>query len=337
MKNFKKFTAIALAATMTIGSTMTVFAEDGVSEGEGSYEGGEMKYPTLSVTLPTIPDGTYNYIADPNGLIAATNNEKYTDATFTGTTGIFFLTDSTNKSYTENSAAQELSNENAQDIDVSVKLEQMTAGDSSIKYASSATFEAEDKENKLYLAITDGATTDPIEAALSDGGAAVVKTTVAGVPGNFEAGYDSTNGYGYTKKDEADLSPWNKCSFKMTGALNQNATWGDDLTFPAIKVTWSFAEHQDYTEETAHGSWSGGSLWLAVDAKTGFSSSNLKVEVSDGGTNYVELASGKYNVNSTNWVSTTWANITEALGGEPSGKAFIRITDGATRYTFENK
>lgn len=37
MKNFKKLTAIALAATMTIGSTMTVFAEDGVSEGEGSY------------------------------------------------------------------------------------------------------------------------------------------------------------------------------------------------------------------------------------------------------------------------------------------------------------
>ena len=70
MKNFKKYTAIAVAATMTIGSAMTVFAGDvtpGVSEGEGSYEGGEMKYPTLTVTLPTIPAGTYDYIADPNG------------------------------------------------------------------------------------------------------------------------------------------------------------------------------------------------------------------------------------------------------------------------------
>ena len=95
MKNFKKYTAIAVAATMTIGSAMTVFAGDvtpGVSEGEGSYEGGEMKYPTLTVTLPTIPAGTYDYIADPNGLIAATSGEKYADSTFTGDTGVFFLT-----------------------------------------------------------------------------------------------------------------------------------------------------------------------------------------------------------------------------------------------------
>ena len=128
MKNLKKFTAIALASTMTFGSSMTVFAAEldgsgdtststaGVSEGTGSYEGGEMKYPTLSVTLPTIPEGTYDYIADPNGLIAATSNEKYTGATFTGSTGVFFLTDSTAKTYTENSAVQKLSNENAQDL-----------------------------------------------------------------------------------------------------------------------------------------------------------------------------------------------------------------------------
>ena len=31
----------------------------------------------------------------------------------------------------------------------------------------------------------------------------------------------------------------------MTGALNKNATWGDDVEFPSIKVTWSYAEHRD--------------------------------------------------------------------------------------------
>ncbi len=263
MKNYKKFLAVSLTAAMVFGSTMTAFAGDlsdggddtesttpaaGVGEGEGSYEGGEMKYPTLSVTLPTIPEGTYDYIADPNGLIAATSGEKYENSTFTGTTGVFFLTSTADdgaKTYTADSAALSLTNENAQDIDVTVKLEQKTAGDSTIKYAENAAFDAADKDNKLYLAITDGAATDPKVAALTGTGAATIKTTVAGIPGNYEAGYTEADGYKYVLKDEADLTDWNECSFKMTGALNMNAKWGDDLDFPAIKVTWSYAEHRD--------------------------------------------------------------------------------------------
>lgn len=250
-KNLKKLAAITLAATMAFGSTMTVFAEDGVAEGSGSYEGGEMKYPTLSVTLPTIPAGTYDYIADPNGLIAATANAKYENATFSGDTGIFFET--TTDKYSEKSAAQTVTNENAQDIDVTVKLEQKTAGNAIIKYADSATFGDDDTENKLYLAITDDDAANPNTAALSAAGAATVKTTVAGVPGNYKAGYDAAaQKYEYTKKDEADLTDWNECSFILTGAINKNATWGDDVTFPEIKVTWSYAEHTDaYVDNTS--------------------------------------------------------------------------------------
>ncbi len=222
-KNLKKLAAITLAATMAFGSTMTVFAEEGVAEGSGSYEGGEMKYPTLSVTLLTIPADTYDYIADLNGLIAATANAKYENATFTGDTGIFFETSS--NTYSENSAAQMVANENAQDIDVTVKLEQKTTGNAIIKYADSAAFGDTDTENKLYLAITDDAATNPNTAVLSAAGAATVKTTVAGVPGNYEVGYDADAGkYEYTKKAESALTDWNECSFILTGAINKNAT-----------------------------------------------------------------------------------------------------------------
>lgn len=251
-KNFKRIAALTMAATMTIGSAMTVFAADGagVATGTGSYEGGEMKYPTLSVQLPTILAGTYDYIADPNGLIAATSNEKYANAVFSGNTGVFFKTgkdssDTAKDSYTEKSAAQTVTNENAQDIDVTVKLEQKTAGDAVIKYAESSTFEAADKENKLYLAVTDDAQSSPKVAALSSNGAATVTTTVAGVPGNYEPGYAQATGYAYTKKDDANLTDWNKCSFILTGAVNKNATWGDNVTFPEIQVTWSVKEHKD--------------------------------------------------------------------------------------------
>lgn len=235
-KGLRKFLALALAGTMVFGCTMTAFASE--STGQGSYEGGELKYPELAVTLPTIPENTFDYIADPNGLIAATSNAKYSGATFAETAqGIFFLT-STN-TYTEKSAALTATNENAQDVDFTVKLEQVTAGDASITYSSTSTFETDDTANKIYLAVTDDTST----AALTDTAAAVLTTEVTGTPANFEATYSADNGYGYTKKS-GDLT-WNSYSFYMTGALNLNAEWGDDLVFPEIKITWSYAEHVD--------------------------------------------------------------------------------------------
>ncbi len=325
MKNFKKYTAIAVAATMTIGSAMTVFAGDvtpGVSEGEGSYEGGEMKYPTLTVTLPTIPAGTYDYIADPNGLIAATSGEKYADSTFTGDTGVFFLTstaDDGSKTYTENSKAQELTNENAQDIDVTVKLEQMAAGDSSIKYADSADFEDTDKENKLYLAITDGAATDPTVAALAGTGAATIKTMIAGVPENYEPGYVAGTGYAYTKKAEADLADWNDCSFALTGALNKNATWGDDMEFPSIKVTWSYAEHRDSALSSATISKTSNTLTV-----TGATVKGVTLVKGDGTS--VKCTAGT-NYTFTNGTLTVQATM---LGNNVGGKLRIELSTGVT-------
>lgn len=309
-RNLKRFAAVTLAATMAFGSAMTVFAEGegtpaaGVAEGTGSYEGGEMKYPTLSVTLPTIPTGTYDYIADPNGLIAATSNEKYANATFTGSTGVFFKTaeadpdtEGSKDSYTEKSAAQTVTNENAQDLDVTVKLEQKTAGDTIIQYAESATFASDDKANKLYLAVTDDAASNPNVAALSANGAAVVKTTVAGVLSNYAPGYNATDEkYEYTLKDEADLTDWNDCSFILTGAINTNATWGDNVTFPEIKVTWSYAEHTDaYVSGTAV---STSSKALTLSAPNGVTIS--KVELTLNGGNPITLARGnQYTVSET--------------------------------------
>lgn len=235
-KGLRKFLALTLAGTMVFGCSLTAFASQ-ESTGQGSYEGGELKYPALSVTLPVITDGTFDYIADPNGLIEATAHAKYPNATFSeDAQGIFFLT--SEDTYTEKSAALTATNENAQDVDFTVKLEQVTAGDASITYSSTDTFEDEDTANKIYLAVTDDTTT----AVLTNEAAAVLTTTVAGTPTNYEATYsDST--YGYTVKS-GDLT-WEDYSFYMTGALNMNATWGDDVTFPEIKVTWSYAEHTD--------------------------------------------------------------------------------------------
>ena len=252
-QEFKKFAAIALSAAMIFGSAFTAFADEaGTGTGEGTYEGGELKYPTLSVTLPTIPEDTYDYIADPNDLIEKTNHEKYGDAaTFSGDTGIYFKTVSGND-YSETSDALEVKNENAQDSKVTVKMEVSKAGDKAIKYANSANFTSED--NELYLAIAtvsggdivSGGDAGPV--ALSTSGtttSATASTTVAGVPENYEPRYVSSgDGYGYYLKDSG-LVDWNSCFFALTGALNKNAKWGDTVTFPEIKITWSYAEVTD--------------------------------------------------------------------------------------------
>ncbi len=262
MRNFKTLTAVTLAASMVVGGAMNVWAAqsgDASSiESEGTYEGGEMKYPALSVTLPTIAKADYDYIADPNGLITATDAAKYSDSEFVGDGGIYFKTTAKDAAvansknvYSEKSGAKTVTNENAQNIDVTVKLEQgsdagdvsSASGDTTIAYAASNTFSGTARE--LYLAVTDGTNA----SALTSVAAATLTTTVEGRPSNYEADYDSSNGYEYKKKDNA--SGWRACSFYLTGALNKGAEWGDGVKFPSIKVTWSYEENKNPVADLA--------------------------------------------------------------------------------------
>lgn len=190
-----------------------------------------------------------------------------------------------------------------------------------------------------------------IKAITSTG--ATAKATIAGKPDNFKA--ETENGkFVYKVRTNTDtdnggtaLDPWDSTTVQLIGKTNeaQIPAGAGAMTAPTIELTWSVDKTPTtpptppaptYTEASAHGNWSKGTLWLAKDASTGFSSSSLTVEVSDGGENYTVLASDKYAINDANWVSTTWANISGALGGTLSGTAYVRITDGTTRYTFVN-
>lgn len=131
---------------------------------------------------------------------------------------------------------------------MTIKLEQKTAGSEGVAYSDAATFETTDKDTKIYLAVTDGAASDPQVSALSASTAATLKTKVEGVSANYEAKWTQANGYGYVLK-ESGLTDWNSCSYNLTGALNKNAAWADGLTFPEIKGIWSYAEHSEAPAE----------------------------------------------------------------------------------------
>lgn len=313
-KNLKRFMALGLAATMSFGSIVTVFA-DGTSAtetGTGTYEGKDGEIPAISVTLPTTLTGVYNYIADPNGLISklGSNDERFggTAADIdTDNKGILFNYD-TNK-YGSTSKKLEAINKSYKAVDVTVKLEQKTAGSAGIEYAENATFETTDTAKKIYLAVTDGEAT-PKTIALSADKAAVLTTVVPGKESNYTLKYENNK---YVYKENQSAAGWEKCGFALIGALNNNATWEDGITFPEIQVTWSYAEHVDATE--AYGTVTGGKLWMALSASQGFSARPSSVTVNGS-------AVTDYDVNSGGWV---------AIDAPTSGN-IVLIVVGDTTY-----
>lgn len=327
--NFRKFMAGTLAVSMVLGSSITVFAE--VQTGDATGTGtsvGHVDKEVLTVTLPTGTDNIFNYYVDPERVIDLAGKLTDDTAVTKNTDGVYFK--NSDNSYSSSSDEAEFVGANSVAVDVSVAAA-VTAGAKDIELVGdndALTAATSAKKPALLMNLTVG--TD-VKAVTSAGTTATA--SLQGKPDNFEVVVD---GGAYKYKAKADAAGWDKTTIKLSGKTN-NVDVPSDMTAPTIKLTWTIAKHQDYTDAEGYGSWSGSSLYLASDASTGFSSNNVTVEVSDGGTTYTALASDKYDVNSDNWVSTTWANMTEALGGEPTGNMFIRITDGSTRYIWENK
>lgn len=229
-------------------------------------------------------------------------------------------------SYSSSSDEIPFEGKNSVAVDVSVAAE-VTSVDTDIALVASDDELTNATTPALLMNLTVG---DDVKAITSTGTAA--KAKLDGVADNFEAKLED-GAYKYVAK--ADAAGWNSTTVKLTGKTNK-VDVPDAMTAPQITLTWTIAKHVDaptYTEETCHGNWSAGVLWLAKDSSTGFSSSSLTVEVSEDGSNYSTVATDKYTVDENNWISMPWASITETLGAEPSGTYYVRITDGSVRYT----
>jgi len=263
MNNLKRVLAVFLAGTMVLSGSVVAFAEDVTTQnqdGAGTYEGDKMKYPTFSLSLPTITAGTYAYIADPNGNIAATNGARADGFKFEGDEGIYFLTDSTAKKYTATSGNYTITNQNAKDIIVTAEVSVKTAA-TGVTASKTADFsgDSEKTANALYLAIENAAKTKvaPLSAFTANSKASV-SMLVKGKKDNYVATYDSTKTpkYFYAAKT-GDLT-WNKANFNLTGALNKNVSWdetaaGAAYAFPEVTVTYKYEVVPNMTGDVAHG------------------------------------------------------------------------------------
>lgn len=242
----KRVAAIVLAATMAMGSTLTVCAEpesqdpspapvtSGSTEGEGTNEG-HVERESIKVILPTMPEegSPFDYITDPERLIQETEGAKYAGAKFPdkdSDTGVYFKVGA--NEYANTSDTLKVINMSSCNVAVTVAVEAEQNSAKDLALASSATTS---KDNPLYLAVNVGSTAQALTSSSTD-----VKKVIAGNPDNFEITYTEDGGYAYTTKKEA--IDWKALQFNVTGAVDKTAVVESDTTAPTVKVTWSYAK-----------------------------------------------------------------------------------------------
>ena len=244
MRNYKKILAAGLAVSMVMGSSVVALAEDqeGGTSGTGGLEG-SVSTDVFSVVLPSVPesgDTTFDYILDPEGLIAKAGADKYAGKTFEENATLFFANtaEGAAKDYSSTSDALKVINKSSSDVAVEVKA--TIASIDGITMSDDKSF-ADDTNASLYLALKDS---NAETAITGEEGASLSATIDAAAEDAYEVQWNATdNKYENVLTDEAkadDYTGFSAYTFQMTGACNAAGDWsGLTETAPVVNVVWS--------------------------------------------------------------------------------------------------
>lgn len=244
-KETKKVLALMLAGTMTLGMSITGFADTpsttGSQTGDGMLEG-HLDKSKLEVTLPTTADTTtFAYTIDPEGLIAATEAAKYPGMTYNSLTGVYFKT--SDKTYTDKSAKLKVTNVGSVDADVTVAVS--VAENSGITAMKAKDGFTAAGAEELYLGLLVNEDAGVAVTAAGDSGKATKTVGLKGRPTNFEVKYNNDK-YEYVAKDGVADTAWNSFEFGLEGACNTKGNYSaDKFAVPTVTVTWSYIEHPE--------------------------------------------------------------------------------------------
>lgn len=238
-----KMLAILLATTMMFGGATTALATQtgGDLTGEGEFEG-SVNTEVFDFALPTIATSDmFDFILDPEGLIAETGGDRYLSATFATDASLYFpvapTTDNGNANYDNKSDKLTVTNKGNVQIDVTLTA---TFTDNTLALTTDKTF-ADDTEETVYLALVSS---DAQEVALDgDSNEAELTATVAGVDSSkFETQW-VTNEYKYVFT--GTTSDYQTFDFWLTGACNTAGDWSEYTGTPTIDVVWEVAQHSE--------------------------------------------------------------------------------------------
>lgn len=344
MQKMKKGVAVALAATMVLGSTVTAFAADansGTTTGTGSSEGHVEKKATqviLPIETTDYDTSTFNYIMDPERLISGTDGGKYADgSTFPAAdadTGVYFQTGAS--AYENASKELKVTNQSSHNINLTVKAEAVNADTDIPLVAEDAIATAENASLYLGLAVGDDA-----GVAIDKDAAASKTITVAGKPGNFKVAVKADKtGYEYRaltldEYQEIDSSatelPWESQKFKLEGAVTKDKEIASSTTAPQVKVTWSWEDPSATVPGGLFYDSSTNDWWLGTTDSAGFASGIILGDVTVNGQ---PIDGTVTDFGGEDWVVIKWSDYVDAgYDQDETEYDFTAVVNGTT-YTF---
>lgn len=249
MKNYKRFAALAMAATMAVGSGLTAMAAEtadtpasgtGGATGTGDYEGYVEETSVFTVNVPTDASSTqgFDFFVDPNNLLSQTGyaSKGGQSSEFDTNSTLFFTrtTDSTvTTKYGKDSDSITFTNKSSYDVDVEVSATVTGADGITLGAVGDDT-----TDPTISLALVSGSDTQTITA---DG--AKLTGTIAGVDSNFEIKWNSTDSkYEYGLKADVDDDTWQTYSFNLTGACGGTWTAAQAEIEPTVNLTWKVTD-----------------------------------------------------------------------------------------------
>lgn len=353
MANYKRILAVSLAATMLMGSSAVVFAADQEASSSGE---GETQFVAESdvfdVIFPTVGENetTFDYLLDPDGLIAETKGDRYTGKAFDDDKTVYFLRSkqvdgtvdgSAGKcDYTDKSDEIKVVNKSTEAVDLKVSAK-VTDVPSEIKMAAAKTFAGTDTELYLGLMGTDGTT--PTEKAISAAGVELT-ASIAADAAAYETKWDASANGGkgaYVKSlttaaQAADYAGFKSYSFQLTGVCNtaEGTDWsGLTDKAPKVDLTWSV---KDFTVTGPQVTVSTTGLITISGMTSDKLFKSMGITNSNGGPHDVNIAPITWGMD--NYDSTTGGSITCQLGdvwigtlrGITTGKVTVTFTDNST-------
>ncbi len=213
------------AAEDSSGTATPATAErQAMDAGEIDTQGERARDGLVQVVMPTNTEHVFDFIMDPQELIATTDAAAYDGSRFEEDATVFFrrLDGGAEMDYSSSSDALTILNKGEEDVRVTLVASISPDSLAGITMSDDPGF-PDNTEASLYLALTDGEFTVPV----GSGRDAVIEGVIPGV-----------------LEGEAP----NEYSFRIVGAANKAGDWSEVTeAAPKITVTWTVAMDEDET------------------------------------------------------------------------------------------
>lgn len=354
-KKYRKVLSAILAATMVLGSTMVANAESQSATGDGHKDTVEQK-EIFKVLLPTSAAKQFDYILDPNGVIAETEYAKYggtASASFEKGQTMYFrnapAVGATKVTYSSSSDA--ITAYNKSNIGVEIKVEVSIATPSGIELASARgdLVDSDTATPSIYMELVASGSTTQNPAITTAAKKAVATDSIPSAAANYKASYsNATKKYNYILATGADAlatdsqrlsENFKSFTFKLTGACNTTEKWiGLSEQPPTVSLTWTI-------DPPADAAVSGPSLSMTttglISASGLTATQNFKsIKVVDGKNVEWDISDAPADWNVENWSAEEGGSFTIQLGEfwmnfikENGGTAVVKLnlTDNSVK------